>query len=109
MEVVVTIQIVLWVGSAWLFFLNSKLKSWVRVLYAISVFPLLEVLVVLNVILTGRLAPELLELVNRLVSENWPSKIVAPVAFVATASIAVVVFLIWVRFLEFLDKKMMNP
>jgi len=101
----ITIQIVLWSGSAWWLLRHTQLKSWIKYVYAISVLPLLEVLILWNIKITDMVAPELLDLVTGLEAANWSGKIVAPVAFLAAAPLAIIAFLAWIKALEFIDKK----
>ena len=105
MWVLISLQAVLWLGSAWRLYSKSNMQSWVKYLYAITMFPLLEVLVTLNVILTGMIAPEILDLVSSMEANKWSGKVIAPVAFLAATPIAIIGFILWVKVLEYLDNK----
>ncbi len=105
MGVVITIQLLLWAVSAWWLYRKSTLRSWIRYLYAASVFPMLEWLLVLNIYLTDLMIPELLSFTAMLVSEKWPGVVAAPFAFIAAAPLALGILLVWVKLLELLDRK----
>lgn len=95
----------LWGGSALWLLRHTQFSGWAKYAHVIAAFPLLLLLVIFNVVLTGRIPPELLELVSELEAKGWSSKLIAPVAFVAAAPVAGAVFFLWIWLLKLADRR----
>ena len=94
-----------WVGTALVGIKFTRLRSWLKYLWGISLFPLLVILVLANVLLSNMLVPALVRFVGEIAKTGASARSIAPFAFLVAAPIPLAFMVGWSMLLGRLDAK----
>jgi len=106
--IVVVILLFLWIASAGWLISQTQLNSWLKYIYAWSVFPLIGVLVTSSIVFSAWLAPNLINYIAQSTVNSGTPKFTAILAILVTAPATLLMLWVWVKLLAYFDERLLE-